>query len=175
MITALYVLTDGHYFNLEGVDPWDEPRNALNYRGTDPVVAHPPCQRWCRLAAFVEKVYGYPKHEDGGTFVHALETVRRNGGVLEHPAFSDAWAFHGIARPPYQVDGCLPISMVAGRVMLNNVTTDTVRRKQHGSTPCAASCRNSSGGLVQHRPRGLDRVPADRTERSCACVRVSSE
>ncbi len=99
-IAALYVMTDGHYFNLPGVDPWDEPRNAMSYTGTDPVVAHPPCQRWCRLAGFCEKVYGIPKHEDGGTFAHALATVRRNGGVLEHPAFSDAWPYHGIAKPP---------------------------------------------------------------------------
>jgi hypothetical protein len=38
MIAALYVRTGGAYFGLEGVDPWDEPRNALKYRGPWPVV-----------------------------------------------------------------------------------------------------------------------------------------
>lgn len=100
VITALYVMTDGHYFNLPSVDPWDEPRNGMRYDGHDPVVAHPPCQRWCRLAGFVEKVYGIKKHQDGGTFAHALAITRRNGGVLEHPAFSDAWEHFGINAPP---------------------------------------------------------------------------
>lgn len=99
-IAALYVMTGGHYFGLEGVDPWDEPRDAMTYTGTEPVVAHPPCTRWCRLAGFVEHTYGYKVGADGGTFRHALEVVRRNGGVLEHPAFSLAWPAHGLVAPP---------------------------------------------------------------------------
>ena len=41
MIAALYVLTDGPYFGLEGVDPWDEPRDARTYRGPWPVPPAP--------------------------------------------------------------------------------------------------------------------------------------
>lgn len=37
---------------------------------------------------------------DGGTFKAALADVRRWGGVLEHPAYSDAWAAFGLPRPP---------------------------------------------------------------------------
>lgn len=37
--------------------------------------------------------------EDGGLFAFALETLRRVGGVLEHPAYSDAWAAYGLPRP----------------------------------------------------------------------------
>jgi len=36
---------------------------------------------------------------DGGCFAAALATVRRVGGVLEHPASSRAWAAHGLPRP----------------------------------------------------------------------------
>lgn len=99
-VVALFVAPMGCYFNLPNVDPWDESRDARTYAGGDPVVAHPPCARWCRLAGLVEARYGIKKHEDGGCFASALATVRRCGGVLEHPAFSDAWSVYGLARPP---------------------------------------------------------------------------
>jgi hypothetical protein len=46
-VAALYVEKDGAYFGLPGVDPWDEERDATLYDGPYPVVAHPPCNRWC--------------------------------------------------------------------------------------------------------------------------------
>ena len=100
MIAALYVDPKGCYIGLEGVDPWDEARDARLYAGPWPVVAHPPCQRWCRLAGLVEARWGHRRGDDGGTFAAALAAVRQWGGVLEHPAYSDAWAAHGLARPP---------------------------------------------------------------------------
>lgn len=99
MIAALFVAKNGCYFGLPGVDPWDETRNAMLYAGPWPVVAHPPCSRWCRLAGLVEARWGYKRGEDGGAFDSALSSVRNFGGVLEHPAYSDAFAAHGIARP----------------------------------------------------------------------------
>jgi len=48
MIAALYVETGGPYFGVEGVDPWDATRDAREYAGPHPVVAHPPCKRWGR-------------------------------------------------------------------------------------------------------------------------------
>jgi len=50
MIAALYVEKNGCYFGLDGVDPWDEERDARKYDGPYPVVAHPPCQLWGRMA-----------------------------------------------------------------------------------------------------------------------------
>lgn len=99
-IAALYVQTNGAYFGLPGVDPWDEKRDAMRYAGPDPVVAHPPCKRWCLLAPFVEARHGYKVGDDGGTFAAALASVRAHGGVLEHPAYSRAWAAHGLNAPP---------------------------------------------------------------------------
>lgn len=99
MIAALYVQRDGAYFGLEGVDPWDETRDARLYNGPHPVVAHPPCSRWCQLAHVNQKRYGHQVGDDGGCFAAALESVRRFGGVLEHPAYTYAWAAHGLPRP----------------------------------------------------------------------------
>jgi hypothetical protein len=102
MIAALYVMPKGSYYGLEGVDLWDEARDARTYPGPFPVVAHPPCTRWCRLAGLVEKRWGYKRGEDGGCFAAALQSVRTWGGVLEHPAYSDAWKAYGLAKPPRQ-------------------------------------------------------------------------
>ncbi len=101
-VAALYVEEGGAYETARGVDLWDVTRDARDYAGPFPVVAHPPCARWCRVAGMVEKVWGYKKGDDGGTFAAALAAVRRWGGVLEHPAFSDAWAAYGMPRPPRQ-------------------------------------------------------------------------
>lgn len=104
-IAALYVQTGGCYWGLDGVEPWDEARDARLYAGPHPVVAHPPCQRWGKLWA------GQPLHikrtgerkvkgDDSGCFAAALDAVRRFGGILEHPWGSHAWAHFGLNKPP---------------------------------------------------------------------------
>ena len=100
-IAALFVQRNGHYYGLEDVDPWDEERDARLYDGPWPVVAHPPCERWGRYwsggpSARVRRIKG----DDGGCFAAALASVRRWGGVLEHPEASHAWAAYGLNRPP---------------------------------------------------------------------------
>ena len=103
-VAALYVQTDGCYFNLDGVDPWDERRDAREYAGPYPIVAHPPCQRWGKLWA------GQPlwikrtgerkiKGDDDGCFAAALDALRRWGGVLEHPWGSHAWSHFNLNKP----------------------------------------------------------------------------
>lgn len=99
MIAALFVETGGAYFGLEGVDPWDSKRDARLYAGPHPVVAHPPCSRWCRLAGLVQARWGHKKGDDGGCFASALASVRAFGGVLEHPAWSEAFVAHGLGEP----------------------------------------------------------------------------
>lgn len=99
MVAALYVETNGVYYGLDGVDPWDEARDARLYAGPWPVVAHPPCQRWCRLAGMLEVRFGLKRGDDEGCFEAALNAVRRYGGVLEHPAHSEAWAAFDLPVP----------------------------------------------------------------------------
>lgn len=99
MIAALYVETGGAYYDIPDVDPWDEQRDARLYAGPYPVVAHPPCARWCMLAPLIESKYGHKIGDDGGTFAAALAAVRRWGGVLEHPAYSRAWNAFSLDRP----------------------------------------------------------------------------
>lgn len=101
MIAALYVQPGGVYYGLPHVEPWGLPeRDARDYAGPWPVVAHPPCSRWCRLAGLVDARWGHKRGDDGGCFAAALAAVRRWGGVLEHPAYTDAWAAHDLTAPP---------------------------------------------------------------------------
>lgn len=100
MVAALFVDPSGAYAGLDSVDLWPEARDARRYQGPHPVVAHPPCSRWCRLAGLVEKRWGHKRGDDGGCFASALASVRRWGGVLEHPAYSDAWAAFLLPVPP---------------------------------------------------------------------------
>lgn len=99
-VAALFVERGGAYADAPGVDLWDEKRDARLYAGPYPVVAHPPCSRWCRLAGLVEAWWGHKRGEDGGCFEAALRAVRTYGGVLEHPAWSDAWAAYYLPAPP---------------------------------------------------------------------------
>lgn len=108
-VAALFVARGGCYYGLEGVEPWDLERDARLYAGPHPVVAHPPCSRWCRLAGLVEARWGYRKGDDGGCFEAALRAVRTWGGVLEHPAYSDAFHHFGLPIPeagPWQRGLC---------------------------------------------------------------------
>ncbi len=98
-VAALFVDPHGCYAGLPGVDVWDETRDARKYAGPHPVVAHPPCSRWCRLAGLVEARWGYKRGEDAGCFASALNSVRTWGGVLEHPAYTDAWAAFELPIP----------------------------------------------------------------------------
>ncbi len=101
MIAALYVATDGCYFNLPGIDPWDVKRDARLYDGPYAVIAHPPCERWGRYwfggpSAKARRVKG----DDNGCFAAALASVQKWGGVLEHPEASSAWDHFGLTKPP---------------------------------------------------------------------------
>jgi hypothetical protein len=96
VVAALYVQTGGVYYGLDDVDPWDEARDARLYAGPWPVVAHPPCTAWCILSNCRPEIV---RGEDGGCFEAALASVRRFGGVLEHPRYSQAWAEYGLPQP----------------------------------------------------------------------------
>lgn len=105
VVSALFVAKNGPYFGLDAVDPWDEDRDARMYQGPHPVVAHPPCQRWGKFWAgsplaisrgAERKTLG----DDDGCFASALASVRRWGGVLEHPEGSYDWAHFGLNKPP---------------------------------------------------------------------------
>ena len=99
-VAALFVRRESIYKDMPGVDAWDENRDARLYAGPHPVVAHPPCGRWCKPLAKVNQTrYGHKIGDDGGCFDHALASVIRYRGVLEHPAHSYAWDHFNLPKP----------------------------------------------------------------------------
>jgi hypothetical protein len=103
VIAALYVQTGGCYYGLPDVDPWDEARDARLYDGPWPVVAHPPCERWGRMwfgSPLKPDRERFKLGDDNACFSTALTSVRKFGGVLEHPEASRAWRHFGLNEPP---------------------------------------------------------------------------
>jgi hypothetical protein len=92
-VTALYVDPRGPYPSLL-VDWYDEARDARNYAGPNPVIAHPACGPWGCLS------HQYKGSEGGPELaVHAIGQVRTFGGVLEHPAHSRLFRTYGLPLP----------------------------------------------------------------------------
>jgi hypothetical protein len=107
-VVALYVDPRGPYPELVA-EAYDAARDARTYTGSLPVVAHPPCGPWSSLR-------GLSQETTKALAPHAVELVRRLGGVLEHPAGSLLWPHCGLPKPgalpdawggiTYQVDQC---------------------------------------------------------------------
>ncbi len=97
MIAALYIdAKRGPYTTIPGVDAWGIERDATQYAGPWPVVAHPPCGHWGR--------YAHRCHDDGHTGPIAVRQVRQFGGVLEHPRDSKLWRECGLPLPGWLPD-----------------------------------------------------------------------
>lgn len=95
-VAVLFARRDSNYKTLDGVDVWDEDRDARRWPGGYPVVAHPPCRLWGKLRQFAkakDPVMEMQLARD------AVWHVQRFGGVLEHPAESTLWADRGLPLP----------------------------------------------------------------------------
>jgi hypothetical protein len=89
-VAALFVSRRSIYKHLPGVDCYDRTRNAANFSGGKPVIAHPPCRCWSRMRHQVALCQGArAKEMDLGKW--AVEIVTKCGGVLEQPAGSLLW------------------------------------------------------------------------------------
>mgnify|MGYP003441968476 CR=1 FL=1 len=93
-VAVLFARADSIYKTMEGVDVWDMDRDARKYRGLCPVVAHPPCRAWGQL-----RMMAKPRPDEKQLALYAVNQVRMNGGVLEHPAGSTLWPVAGLPEP----------------------------------------------------------------------------
>ena len=93
-VSVLFARDDSIYKTLPNCDVWDKQRDAMQWPGGNPVVAHPPCRAWGRLRQFAK-----PEPGEKEFALWAVERVRENGGVLEHPAQSTLWEAAGLPTP----------------------------------------------------------------------------
>ena len=103
-IAALFVAKDSIYKTFDFIDCYDLDRDAMQYQGVLPVIAHPPCQLWGNLAHANYARWGGEHNRpgnDGGKFAFALQCVNQYGGVLEHPKNTHAWKQFDLDEPVY--------------------------------------------------------------------------
>ena len=101
-IAALFVRHNGPYYGLSGIEPWGLPeKDARDYNGPWPIIAHPPCKRWGRYwSGGPSSKIRYKLGDDDGCFKSALLSARKYGGIIEHPEASRAWKWFNIKKPP---------------------------------------------------------------------------
>jgi len=83
-VAALCVAPNSHYKTMPMVHTYDISRDVRSFAGGMPVVAHPPCRAWSAYTAHQAKPL--PGEKELGLL--CAEWLRREGGVLEHPAHS---------------------------------------------------------------------------------------
>jgi hypothetical protein len=86
VIAVLFARQDSRYKKLADYDVYDIDRDARNFNESYPVIAHPPCRAWGRLSHMAN-----PRPDEKDLAWFALDKVRKNGGVLEHPEGSRLW------------------------------------------------------------------------------------
>lgn len=170
-VAVLFAREDSIYKTLPGVDVFDVKRDARSWRGGVPVVAHPPCRAWGRLRQFAK-----PRRDEKELALFAVDAVRKNGGVLEHPVGSTLWdvaglplpgrfdEFGGFTFPVYQswfghradkstllyIVGVLPCDVPAVPLMLgraSHVLETTIKRGSPGWRPSVTKAER------EHTPR----------------------
>ena len=81
-VAALFVEKNGCYSDIPYIDLWPEDRDAKQYKGPYPIIAHPPCQRWGKIAKVNYVRWGGEHNKlgnDNGCFVSALTSLKLYG------------------------------------------------------------------------------------------------
>lgn len=107
-VPVLFTRKTSPYLAL-GCDCYDADRDALTWLGGRPAIYHPPCRSWGQLSHMAK-----PRPGERELAIWAMASVRKWGGVLEHPINSRLWsvsgclswgvrdAFGGVLVPLYQ-------------------------------------------------------------------------
>ena len=81
----MFARKDSVYKEL-GCDVWDVDRDVRQYKGSNPVICHPPCRAFGLLgwrSNHTQEELSWP--------FWCAQLVLNNGGVLEHPITSKLW------------------------------------------------------------------------------------
>jgi len=83
------------YHDIIGVECYDKRRDARTFPGNTPIIAHPPCRGWSVRLKHLAK----PEPGEMELGLWCCEQLRKCGGVLEQPAFSELLLAGGLPRP----------------------------------------------------------------------------
>ena len=148
MVAALYVERGGPYFSMPDVDPWDRERDARKYSGPAPIVAHPPCGPWGRL----RHLYRGDEHDCAPL---AVASVRKWGGVLEHPAYSRLWRLCRLPWPGEFPDECGGYTIAVDQCAWGHVARKTTWLYVVGVPMSVAIAGIRTGGTPTHWVAGF--------------------
>lgn len=88
MVSVLCVQRRSVYKKM-GLDCYDEDRGMGSFVGKNAIVCHPPCAQWSIMR-------GLAKNNPAQKMlaIECIELIRKLGGVLEHPKFSQLFGKH---------------------------------------------------------------------------------
>lgn len=162
-MAALCVAPRSVYHALPEVDAYDLRRDVRSFAGGLPVVAHPPCRAWSAYCAHQAKPL--PGEKDLGPL--CVEWLRKEGGVLEHPAHSRLFAACGLPRPGETRGDLWTVGvwavLVGGHAHQSNLALLRGRCAGRGGVPAgAARARGGPSALAGNEPHAtLGNVPRD--------------
>lgn len=73
----LFARKDSIYKSMPECDVWDIERDARNWPGGCPAIAHPPCRAWGELSHMAN-----PRPDEKDLAIFAVEKIREWGGFL---------------------------------------------------------------------------------------------
>lgn len=94
-VAILCVHSNSIYHCLAAVDCFDARRDVRSFTGGKRVVCHPPCRSWSAFCAHQAKPP--PGEKELGPL--CVEHLKREGGILEHPAHSRLFDHCGLPKP----------------------------------------------------------------------------
>lgn len=94
-VAILCVHAHSIYHSFENVECYDARRDVRSFTGGMPVVCHPPCRSWSAYCAHQAKPL--PGEKELGPL--CVEHLKREGGILEHPAHSRLFTHCHLPKP----------------------------------------------------------------------------
>lgn len=85
-IAILCAHKKSHYYQIPGLEVYDQDRDCRTFDGGMPVIVHPPCAQWSKMKAF-----SHNKPEEKNLAHFCLDQIKKYGGIFEHPKGSDVW------------------------------------------------------------------------------------
>ena len=153
-VAVLCVAQKSPYKGMPGVETFDKRRNVRTFKGGMPVVAHPPCRAWSPFTSHQSK----PAVGEAELGLLCADWLRREGGVLGHPAHSRLFEVAGLPPPGKRIGDLftVPVLQAWWGYPMRKATWLCFSRVDPRCLDFPAAAENQSTGLFpfpHHDPR----------------------